>query len=123
MFTYLFIQDALHAFTLVFTFQTFADIVINSHECKITSPPFLLDELPLTGNFFHLKYWFFFYFQRLWCSWAVKGPTHSFYFGGDTGYNKIAFQQIGKKYGPFSLSALPIGAYEPRLSTFDKHDT
>lgn len=53
----------------------------------------------------------------------MKGPTHSFYFGGDTGYNKIAFQQIGKKYGPFSLSALPIGAYEPRLSTFDKHDT
>lgn len=63
MFTYLFIQDALHAFTLVFTFQTFADIVINSHECKITSPPFPLDELPLTGNFCHLKHWFFFIFR------------------------------------------------------------
>ena len=53
--------------------------------------------------------------QRLWCSWVVKGQIHSFFFGGDTGYNKIAFKQIGEKYGPFSLSALPIGAYEPRL--------
>lgn len=59
--------------------------------------------------------------KRLWCSWAVKGPTHSFYFGGDTGYNKIAFQQIGKKYGPFSLSALPIGAYEPRWYMHPQH--
>lgn len=74
-------------------------------------------ELSVGGNFLSSKHCIF---QRLWCSWAVKGPTHSFYFGGDTGYNKIAFHQIGKKYGPFSLSALPIGAYEPRLSTFDK---
>lgn len=60
--TYLF-KDAMHSFSLVFTFQTFADIVINSHECKITSPPFPLDELPLTGNFCHLKHWFFFIFR------------------------------------------------------------
>ncbi|XP_061178806.1 N-acyl-phosphatidylethanolamine-hydrolyzing phospholipase D-like [Saccostrea echinata] len=59
--------------------------------------------------------------KRLWCSWVVKGETHSFYFGGDTGYNKIAFQQIGKKYGPFSLSVLPIGAYEPRWYMHPQH--
>ena len=51
--------------------------------------------------------------QALWCSWVVKGPSHSFYFAGDTGYCN-AFEQIGRTYGPFSLAALPIGAYEPR---------
>jgi len=44
---------------------------------------------------------------------AVKGPSHSFYFAGDTGYCN-AFEQIGRTYGPFSLAALPIGTYEPR---------
>ena len=53
-------------------------------------------------------------FQRLWCSWVVKGPTKSFFFAGDTGYYKPVFEKIGEKYGPFSLSALPIGCSEPR---------
>ena len=54
-----------------------------------------------------------FVFQTLWCSWAVLGPKHRFYFGGDTGYCPV-FKKIGKMYGKFSLAALPIGAYEPR---------
>ncbi|CAH1784122.1 unnamed protein product [Owenia fusiformis] len=49
----------------------------------------------------------------LWCSWGVIGPWNRFYFGGDTGYCE-GFKQIGKKYGPFNLAAIPIGAYEPR---------
>ena len=53
-------------------------------------------------------------FQALWGSWVVKGPNHSFYFAGDTGYCG-AFKQIGRKYGPFTLAAIPVGAYEPRL--------
>ena len=32
----------------------------------------------------------------------------------DTGYNEIQFKEIGDEYGPFDLSAIPIGAYEPR---------
>lgn len=32
---------------------------------------------------------------------------------GDTGYCG-SFKQIGRKYGPITLSAIPIGAYEPR---------
>ncbi|XP_044533471.1 N-acyl-phosphatidylethanolamine-hydrolyzing phospholipase D [Gracilinanus agilis] len=32
---------------------------------------------------------------------------------GDTGYC-TAFEEIGKRFGPFDLAAIPIGAYEPR---------
>ncbi|XP_064604722.1 N-acyl-phosphatidylethanolamine-hydrolyzing phospholipase D-like [Liolophura sinensis] len=49
----------------------------------------------------------------LWCSWAVIGPSHRFFFGGDTGYC-TGFKEIGNEYGPFDLSAIPIGAYYPR---------
>uniref|UniRef100_UPI00398F19DA N-acyl-phosphatidylethanolamine-hydrolyzing phospholipase D isoform X2 n=1 Tax=Pristiophorus japonicus TaxID=55135 RepID=UPI00398F19DA len=49
----------------------------------------------------------------LWGSWCVVGPWNRFFFAGDTGYC-VAFEQIGKRYGPFDLAAIPIGAYEPR---------
>ncbi|XP_023323041.1 N-acyl-phosphatidylethanolamine-hydrolyzing phospholipase D [Eurytemora carolleeae] len=48
----------------------------------------------------------------LWGSWSVIGPNNSFWFGGDTAYSE-AFKQIGEKYGPFSMAAIPIGAYQP----------
>lgn len=51
--------------------------------------------------------------KALWCSWIVKGPRHSFYFAGDTGYCS-GFKQIGRKYGPIDFAAIPIGAYYPR---------
>ncbi|WP_040337671.1 MBL fold metallo-hydrolase [Candidatus Blastococcus massiliensis] len=46
----------------------------------------------------------------LWASWAVTGPRHRVYFGGDTGYTP-AFAGIGARLGPFDLTLLPIGAY------------
>lgn len=46
----------------------------------------------------------------LWASWALVGPNHRVYFGGDTGYTG-SFAQIGADYGPFDLTLLPIGAY------------
>nr|XP_006013704.1 PREDICTED: N-acyl-phosphatidylethanolamine-hydrolyzing phospholipase D [Latimeria chalumnae] len=49
----------------------------------------------------------------LWGSWSILGPWNRFFFAGDTGYC-TAFEQIGKRYGPFDLAAIPIGAYEPR---------
>ena len=50
----------------------------------------------------------------LWGSWAVIGKNgNKYWFGGDTGYSDV-FKQIGKKFGPFQLSAIPIGAYKPR---------
>lgn len=48
----------------------------------------------------------------LWASWGFIGPTHRAYFGGDTGYTK-SFAQIGVDHGPFDLTLLPIGAYNP----------
>ena len=51
--------------------------------------------------------------RALWSSWAVIGPRKRFWFGGDTAYAEC-FKQIGQRYGPFDLSAIPIGAYEPQ---------
>jgi len=45
-----------------------------------------------------------------WSAWAVAGPTHRAYFGGDTGYT-TAFSCTGAALGPFDLTLLPIGAY------------
>ncbi|MGI5130826.1 MBL fold metallo-hydrolase [Pseudonocardia sp. CA-107938] len=45
-----------------------------------------------------------------WASWALTGPAHRVFFGGDTGYTS-AFREIGAELGPFDLTVLPIGAY------------
>jgi L-ascorbate metabolism protein UlaG (beta-lactamase superfamily) len=53
------------------------------------------------------------YFHRdttLWASWAITGPRHRVFFGGDTGYHP-AFPGIGARLGPFDLTLLPVGAY------------
>jgi N-acyl-phosphatidylethanolamine-hydrolysing phospholipase D len=49
----------------------------------------------------------------LWCSWVLLGKGRRLYFGGDSGYFN-GFAEIGRKFGPFDLALLPIGAYEPR---------
>jgi L-ascorbate metabolism protein UlaG (beta-lactamase superfamily) len=46
----------------------------------------------------------------LWASWAVIGPSHRAYFGGDTGYTK-SFAAIGADQGPFDVTLMPVGAY------------
>ena len=47
--------------------------------------------------------------KALWGSWVVIGSEGSkFWFGGDTAYSDV-FKQIGKRYGPFDISAIPIG--------------
>ncbi|MGQ0574573.1 MAG: MBL fold metallo-hydrolase [Pseudonocardia sp.] len=46
----------------------------------------------------------------LWSSWAIAGPAHRAYFGGDTGYAR-AFAATGAALGPFDLVLLPVGAY------------
>ena len=51
--------------------------------------------------------------KSLWCGWVVNTDNFKFFFAADTGYCPI-FKQIGEKLGPFDLSAIPIGAYEPR---------
>lgn len=49
---------------------------------------------------------------RLWAGWIVEGPSRRFYHAGDTGYFD-GFKQIGARFGPIDLAAIPIGAYEP----------
>jgi N-acyl-phosphatidylethanolamine-hydrolysing phospholipase D len=72
--------------------------------------------------------------QRLWSGWvivpAVGGPSAGagpqvatqspasvlgprVWFAGDSGYCP-AFAEIGERFGPFDVSLVPIGAYEPR---------
>src|SRR5690606_23023673 len=40
--------------------------------------------------------------KTLWCSWVIKSPEHTIFFGGDSGYDSH-FQEIGEKFGPFDL--------------------
>jgi L-ascorbate metabolism protein UlaG (beta-lactamase superfamily) len=49
--------------------------------------------------------------ETLWASWVVKGPVHTIYFSGDTGYFD-GFTKIGKDHGPFDLTLIKIGAYD-----------
>ena len=48
----------------------------------------------------------------LWASWVFAGPDHRAYFGGDTGYT-TSFADIGSEHGPFDLTLMPVGAYNP----------
>ncbi|XP_071817924.1 N-acyl-phosphatidylethanolamine-hydrolyzing phospholipase D-like [Apostichopus japonicus] len=58
--------------------------------------------------------------KTLWSSWVIKGPSHNFFFGGDTGYCSV-FKEIGETYGPFTAAAIPIGAYLPRDCLYCQH--
>jgi len=48
--------------------------------------------------------------KTLWASWAVRGPSHRVYFGGDTGLFD-GFAEIGRREGPFDATLMPVGAY------------
>ena len=59
--------------------------------------------------------------DALWSGWVVSDTRQSIYFAGDTGYNEIQFKAIGSRLGPFDVSMIPIGAYEPRWFMKDMH--
>ena len=48
-----------------------------------------------------------------WCSYFLEWDDFNFFFGADTGFNQAMFEEIGQKFAPIDLSALPIGAYAP----------
>lgn len=50
--------------------------------------------------------------RTLWASYAVVGPRHRVYCGGDSGFWP-GFAEIGEQLGPFDLTILEIGAYGP----------
>jgi L-ascorbate metabolism protein UlaG (beta-lactamase superfamily) len=51
-------------------------------------------------------------FETLWASFALTGPRHRVYYGADSG-EWPGFREIGQLYGPFDLTMLEIGAFDP----------
>ncbi len=51
--------------------------------------------------------------RTLWSGFAVHAGGRRVFFAGDTGYHP-EFRRIGETLGPFDLTLLPVGAYEPR---------
>lgn len=57
----------------------------------------------------------------LWMGIVIEIEEKRFYFAGDTGYNAIDFQEIGRRFKKMDLSLLPIGVYRPRLFMQNVH--
>jgi L-ascorbate metabolism protein UlaG (beta-lactamase superfamily) len=51
-------------------------------------------------------------FETLWASFVLAGPRHRVYYGADSGEWE-GFAEIGREYGPFDLTMLEIGAFDP----------
>jgi N-acyl-phosphatidylethanolamine-hydrolysing phospholipase D len=51
--------------------------------------------------------------RTLWSGYALQVAGRRIYFAGDTAYHPD-FRAIGERYGPFDLTMIPIGAYDPR---------
>ncbi len=51
--------------------------------------------------------------HSLWAGWTLVTAHHRIYFAGDSGAHPD-FSDIGRRYGPFDLVLMPIGAYDPR---------
>ena len=54
-------------------------------------------------------------YETLWASFVLAGPVHRVYYGADSGEWDGA-KEIGLTYGPFDLSMLEIGAFDPLWS-------
>ena len=50
--------------------------------------------------------------RTLWASFAVSGAHERFYYSGDSAYSHH-FAEIGSRLGPFDLTIIKIGAYDP----------
>jgi len=51
--------------------------------------------------------------RSLWASWVIEWSDFTAWFGGDTGYNKVQFAEIGQAFPEIDLGIIPIGAYAP----------
>ena len=58
--------------------------------------------------------------EALWGGFVVEHPSFRFYWAGDSGYGPH-FKEIGRRFAPIDLAALPIGSYEPRWFMKDMH--
>ena len=55
-------------------------------------------------------------FGTLWSSFVIRGSRNSVFYGADSGWFD-GFAEIGERFGPFDLSMLEIGAYDPAWAT------
>lgn len=53
--------------------------------------------------------------STLWASWVIVDDKLRIFFSGDSGYFD-GFTAIGKRFGPFDLTLLEAGGYDPRWS-------
>ncbi|MDH0866943.1 MBL fold metallo-hydrolase [Mitsuaria sp. GD03876] len=51
--------------------------------------------------------------STLWASWVLVDDGLKIFFSGDTGYFD-GFKTIGERFGPFDLTLMETGAYDPR---------
>ena len=51
--------------------------------------------------------------RTLWTSWAILEKNFRLFFSGDSGYFD-GFKTIGDRYGPFDMTFLETGAYDPK---------
>jgi N-acyl-phosphatidylethanolamine-hydrolysing phospholipase D len=51
--------------------------------------------------------------RTLWSGFSVRSAQRAIYFAGDTGLHP-EFAGIARRFGPFDVLLLPVGAYEPR---------
>lgn len=54
--------------------------------------------------------------NTLWCSWVIEGRQARIFYSGDSGYGPH-FAEIGAKYGPFDLTLMECGQYDPRWAS------
>jgi L-ascorbate metabolism protein UlaG (beta-lactamase superfamily) len=50
--------------------------------------------------------------ETLWASWVLDTGSYRVFFSGDSGYFK-GFKEIGDQFGPFDLTLMETGAYDP----------
>ncbi len=60
--------------------------------------------------------------ETLWTGYSISDGHARVYFGGDTGYHPI-FKDLGRRYGPFDLGLVPIGAYKRASNLKSTHTT
>lgn len=58
--------------------------------------------------------------KTLWASWVIESGDLRVFFSGDTGYFK-GFKEIGERFGPFDLTLMETGAYDPKWPDIHMH--
>jgi N-acyl-phosphatidylethanolamine-hydrolysing phospholipase D len=60
--------------------------------------------------------------ETLWAGYSISDGHTKVYFSGDTGYHSF-FKDLGRRYGPFDLGMVPIGAYQRASNLKSTHTT